>query len=236
MSRGVYLLLLTAAVWGSTANVALAGMPSIHLNDLARMRLQTISFFGLGFVLSACLIRFIWNRLTQDFAWLPKLGVRHAFGLVALWGLFFVLVLTMISGARELLTPGAWKKDGLTYKLAEPPPANPSPSAPEENLEQARQMKLQDLRFALWQYAQTHEGRFPPSTTEPGIRADLWRVPGPTGATYRYVAGRVPNQGAELVAFEPEVFDGSRWAILSNGELRRMANAEITKALTEDKP
>ena len=33
------------------------------------------------------------------------------------WGSLFVLVLTMISGARELMTPGAWKKDGITYVL-----------------------------------------------------------------------------------------------------------------------
>ncbi|MEX2173364.1 MAG: hypothetical protein WD872_03320 [Pirellulaceae bacterium] len=37
--------------------------------------------------------------------------------MVALWGLLFVIVLTMISGARELMTPGAWEKQGLTYKL-----------------------------------------------------------------------------------------------------------------------
>jgi len=26
-------------------------------------------------------------------------------------------VLTMISGARELMTPGAWEKDGAIYRL-----------------------------------------------------------------------------------------------------------------------
>ena len=36
---------------------------------------------------------------------------------VVLWGLLFMLVLTMISGARELLTPGAWEKKGATYQL-----------------------------------------------------------------------------------------------------------------------
>ncbi len=35
-----------------------------------------------------------------------------------IWGLLFVLVLTMISGARELMTPGAWEKEGFTYVLA----------------------------------------------------------------------------------------------------------------------
>jgi hypothetical protein len=36
---------------------------------------------------------------------------------VFLWGLLFIIVLTMISGARELMTPGAWEKQGVTYRL-----------------------------------------------------------------------------------------------------------------------
>jgi hypothetical protein len=43
----------------------------------------------------------------------------RALAAVALWGFVFVIVLTMISGARELLTPGAWEKQGATYKLKE---------------------------------------------------------------------------------------------------------------------
>lgn len=39
-------------------------------------------------------------------------------GLVVLWGLLFIVVLAMISGARELMTPGAWEKQGATYRLA----------------------------------------------------------------------------------------------------------------------
>ena len=29
------------------------------------------------------------------------------------------IVLTMISGARELMTPGAWERNGVTYRLSE---------------------------------------------------------------------------------------------------------------------
>jgi hypothetical protein len=35
----------------------------------------------------------------------------------------FLLVLTMISGARELMTPGAWEKKGFTYQLVRDRPA-----------------------------------------------------------------------------------------------------------------
>jgi len=53
--------------------------------------------------------------------WLPRLSFGRALAGVILWGLLFFIVLTMISGARELMTPGAWKKDGATYKLADDP-------------------------------------------------------------------------------------------------------------------
>ena len=99
---------------------ALAGMPMIDLTDVAHLRLRTISFFLLVLLLSAAGIQRIWNALREDFPSLPLISYRRALGLVTLWGLVFLLVLTMISGARELMTPGAWKKEGATYRLVEP--------------------------------------------------------------------------------------------------------------------
>lgn len=96
---------------------AVAGMPSLTLSDAAQLRGQGISFFLLGIVLSALAIQGIWNRLRRDFPILPRLSFDRALGAVILWGLLFVLVLTMVSGARELMTPGAWEKTGVTYRL-----------------------------------------------------------------------------------------------------------------------
>src|SRR5438270_1167539 len=105
----------------------LAGMPSVSLSDAASLRLQTISFFLVLFLGSAVVIRWGWNALRTDFPRLPRLSYGRALGLVGLWGLLFLLVLTMISGARELMTPGAWKKDGPTYTLNDnKPPATPA--------------------------------------------------------------------------------------------------------------
>jgi hypothetical protein len=110
--------------------IALAGMPSITFTDVARLRLQTISFFLLGLLLSAAVVMAVWNSLTRDFPRLPRLSYFKATGLVILWGLLFVVVLTMISGARELMTPGAWEKDGYTYKLSERDQALPASPGP----------------------------------------------------------------------------------------------------------
>src|SRR5262249_35271327 len=121
--RSPCLSLLVVAV---TPAAALAGMPSVTLSELARMRVENISFFLAAYLLASCLLQRLWNFLRSDFAFLPRLSYGKALGVVALWGVLFVLVLTMISGARELLTPGAWEKQGRTYRLAKPPEAPPA--------------------------------------------------------------------------------------------------------------
>lgn len=107
---------------------ARAGMPRVlledvpryfSLTDMTRGRLEAISFFLLVGLLSAVAVRAGWNSLRKDFPRLPHLSLARSVGLICLWGLLFVLVLTMISGARELMTPGAWQQKGSTYQLRE---------------------------------------------------------------------------------------------------------------------
>lgn len=110
--------------------VAYAGMPSFvySISEAAKLRVETLSFFLAGFFLSALCAKWLWNYLASEFTILPRLTYGKALALMVLWGLLFVLVLTMISGARELMTPGAWERDGATYKLrGQPtnPGANP---------------------------------------------------------------------------------------------------------------
>jgi hypothetical protein len=68
--------------------VASAGMPrpTAVLEELPRLRLQSISFFLAGFLLSSLLIQLLWNALRKDFPILPRLSYLRAVGLVALWG------------------------------------------------------------------------------------------------------------------------------------------------------
>ena len=112
--------ILFAATLAIMALPATAGMPSFTLTDVAQSRLQAISFFLLMFLVLSAVVQGIWNSLRSDFPKLPRLTYKRSVGLVALWGMIFLLLLTMISGARELMTPGAWEKDGLTYKVKNP--------------------------------------------------------------------------------------------------------------------
>ena len=108
---------VAAALWAAEAQ---AGMPTPVLTDWAEIRFETISFFVVVILVSAAVIRWLWNSLAKDFTALPRLKYRRALAMVVLLGLFLALVLTMIAGARELLTPGAWQKQGLLYKVAAP--------------------------------------------------------------------------------------------------------------------
>lgn len=117
-----------------SAGVVFGGMPTVdplpyantvmRLNPTIEERLQAVSFFLLGIAVSALVIRLLWNHLARDFPRLPKLSYAKALSLVVLWGLLFVIVLTMISGARELMTPGAWKPNGFTYTLDDDQPSS----------------------------------------------------------------------------------------------------------------
>ena len=225
--RSSLLGLVLIFAWPAAAQ---AGMPTIRLTEIARLRLDALSFFLAGFLICAGLIQLLWNGLRKDFTFLPRLSYGKAVGLVALWGLLFVLVLTMISGARELMTPGAWEKKGLTYRLAKEAPVPGEPEA----LELARHQKIDQLRVALWRYARTHEGQFPADRSVSDIPREAWQVPDPSGLPYVYVGGLRVDQDRPL-AYEPEVFGSRRLVLFANGEVRRLEWEEIARALNAEK-
>jgi hypothetical protein len=201
-------------------------MPSITLTDLARMRVQTLSFFLVCFLACSWVIQRIWNSLGRDFPRLPPLTFGKALGVVTLWGLLFVLVLTMISGARELMTPGAWRKDGLTYKLAEDRSAITN-----DGHEAERRQALERLRIALWTYARGHGGRFPADDARTEIPDEAWRVPDPSGMRYLYVDGLIADESDVPLAYEPGLFGSQRLVLRTDGRIVPMSAEEIRRKL-----
>ena len=221
-----------------------AGMPTVTLSDVARMRLSTISFFCLGFLLAAQVTRWAWNRLATEILWLPKLSYRLALVLVGAWGMAFVLVLTMISGARELMTPAAWERSGATYRLADgraPAAVADAANATEMAAKRSRhdstgmtgerQSKLDRLGKELEQSAAANNGRFPGSFVEAGISDDLAGLPSVPKMNYVYpAAGRIWRQGI-LVVYEPNVFGDEVWAYLAGGMTARMTIDDLQDLL-----
>lgn len=99
------------------AGAAVAGMPSLVLSDAASLRLSGISFFVALLLITALGFKYLWNYLRRDFSRMPHLSYAKALAFTLLLGLLFNIILLMIAGTRELMTPGAWEKSGITYKL-----------------------------------------------------------------------------------------------------------------------
>lgn len=203
--------------------VAQAGMPSISLTEAAGARLDVISFFLMGFLLCALLLKWAWNLLAADFPRLPPLRYKHALGLLLVSSLFLYVVLTMISGARELMTPGAWVKKGATYQIATPD-RDPNPW-----LDSARLAALENLRDALWKYAREHDGKLPAHREIPGIPAAAWKGIHPEGDPLAYVPGALAGKGSRVVAYEPDSFGAKRAVLMSDGSVAIISAYELQK-------
>lgn len=201
----------------------LAGMPSVDLTDMAKVRISTISFFLMVFLVSAFVIWRIWNSLQVDFPKLPRISFRTALGGTFLWSLAMMIVLTMISGARELMTPKAWEKVGWTYRVSD---AEAEAMAYHPPTFDDRRRALEGLRSALT--AGIVDGRYPASLDD--IPASLKTQPGISPTQYGYVTETVTENEAprgltatgppRRLAFEYELYDDGRQLVLmTNGEI-----------------
>ena len=193
-----------------------AGMTVYGLNDFYETRLQDISMFLVVLLLGSAGLMWLWNLLARDFKSLPRLKYRHAAALSVIFSLAMLLILTMISGIREVLTPEAWRKQGTAYRLNSPA------------VEEGRRQGLAYLRDALQGYAHAHDGKFPPHDFAPGISPKLWETPDPRGSRYYYQHGLTLADTNSLLAWEPERFGDRRFGVVASGEIRLLAAGELT--------
>ncbi len=221
---------------------AKAGMPSVTLADLrtamrtgltevGRQRLEVISFFLLVLIGCAWLVQRVWNSMRREFLVLPRLSFPRAVGVIVLWGLLFVLVLTMISGARELMTPGAWEKVGLTYRLVpENPPVAAQISARVESIQRLGE------RLQSWE---SGRGR----ADGPGALPDEWlRVDGVEGGRYVHVPAKLIirddpygfDSDTRIWVYGSESVGPERLVLLRNGVVQWMPPAEIARRLNTE--
>jgi len=188
-------------------------MTVYDLNDVVRLRLEDISFFTVLLLVCGLGIRFLWNYLAKDFPGWPKLTFGKALSLTALLSLLMLLVLSMISGARELLTPGAWRRQGSSYRLNDPAS------------EPLRQTSLEGLRAALQVYCQTHSGQYPEHDFTPEIPDKVWQSPDTAGTRYIYFGH--PKTPTSIVVCEPISFGDKRFVLLGNGQIEKMTTMKI---------
>lgn len=196
-----------------------AGMPSLVFTDVARMRLDAISFFLLAYLILGRVVQGLWNSLACAFPKLPALTFRQGLALMLLSGLLLYVVLTMIAGARELMTPGAWRKEGLTYRLTNDFDSNV-----------VRRQSMVRLKETLWQYASAHDGAFPDSVFEKGLPPMIWETPSAEG-WYCYLGGGKVGEGRKLIAYEPHSVGKVRWVMLADGSVESWEDSVIEELL-----
>jgi hypothetical protein len=228
--RFVGTLLISLAAVSLSSGPGVAGMPSPlpsdpetywRLSESVSFGLQSISLFAVLFIVCGLVLQWLWNYLQRGFPFLPRLTICRAMALVLLWGALFIVVLTMISGARELMTPGAWVKQGFTYKLDQ------SERYPLLSAEQKRRRHFEELRTALWQFAATHKGMFPREDETAAIAGDLWEIPGGGGLRYQFISGSSAGPEASLLAYEPDLGNRVRLVLKTNGDIIEMTTEQF---------
>ncbi|MCA9014481.1 MAG: hypothetical protein KDA77_04035 [Planctomycetaceae bacterium] len=227
-------MLIAGLICCTLTQAAQAGMPSVSLDltDIAQLRLQSISFFLLVLLLSAFILKLCWNLLAKDFPKLPRISYKGALGVSVLWGLMFLFVLTMISGARELLTPGAWEKNGRTYQLKTAEDTDPGQNSSPGNLLKERRQKMGELRSALLMHVATHDGKFPKKAEEAVFADEFWIQPGDLQVKYGYVNGTKKVEPAEPLAFEQAIYgDDQQLVLFTDGAIKVLSLKEAQEVL-----
>lgn len=211
------------SLWLLVAETASAGMTVVTLTDVAAARLDALSFFLVTYLVISWVVKLIWNQLAKSFESLPKLKYRQALGVVFVTGLLFYVVLTMISGARELLTPGAWEKQGSGYRLRGEQQATLT--------KDERRKALLALKEAIWAYAKTSGGKAPSGPFGGEVAAELWNFG--DGGLYALVPGVKPGGGREVMVYEPSMAGGRRFVLLADGSIEDRAEGDLKRELDE---
>ena len=152
-------------------------------------------------VVGAFLVKIGWNGAVRSTS-LPTLTYRRAFCAALLGGLLFFLVLVMIAGSRELLTPGAWRPKGMLYELTDSVQEAPesasetaalfdretllSNDSSDTSRRAARYAALIRLRDALKKWSAEHNGILPPDIESANLPVEYWTIPAAGGLRYLY--------------------------------------------------
>lgn len=193
------------------------------LTDVARARIDALSFFLAGYLLIGWFVKLLWNNLARSFPSLPRLTYLRALCLLMVTGLLFYVVLTMISGARELLTPGAWEKQGTGYRLREKGGVEIDP--------EQRRAALRDLQTEIWKYAAAHGGKPPTGLFQPGIPDSAWKYPG--GGFYAYLPAETLGNGRGILAYEPSLAGPRRFVLMLDGTIEDWTEGKLKDELDQ---
>jgi hypothetical protein len=199
-----------------------AGMTSYGIDSIAGFRLQALSFFLMLLLFLSWGLKRLWNGLRGAFPSWPILTFRWAFSLLLLFGLLIHMVLTMIAGARELMTPGAWQKDGSRYRLRAIP-------GHDDVSRSQRLARLEEMKDRIWKYTLEHQGDVPDGPFGGEIPWQEWQAL--SGGFYCFLATKSIGGGREILLYEPAEAGTKRFVLLRDGSIEEWSESKINQAL-----
>lgn len=205
----------------------LAGMPSpvLVFTELGKRRAEELSFFVFTFLVCGFLVKLLWNYVVAGVAWAPQLTYAKALGALSLWGLVMVVVLSLVSGARELMTPAAWEPNGATHRLAKQKDESPATSQQSE-----RKTRIEKVRFALWDFAAKHQGELPTIEQWNELPAETRACEPSETILYRYEPGATIGSETKVIVFEPRWYD-DQYLLYGDGSIA----VQTTISMAENK-
>ncbi len=207
-----------------------AGMPSpeLILTELGKRRMEELSFFFVVFLLTAAVVRWLWNYVQVEIPTLPRLTFRRTIAILLLWGMAMTVVLSLISGARELMTPAAWEPNGITHQLKK----QPSDEQPQDE----RRARLERLRTLLWQHAATHDGQFPSKSASESSADDVWMAQPQGRLKFIYIAGLSAKSEEAILVYEPEIYDDGQYVLMTSGRIAKLSDISVMPVQTRSEP
>lgn len=206
---------------------ALAWTPSARtaLSDLARTRLDALSFYAVGWLLCCAGFRLVWNVIAIGRPTWPRLTYRRTLLGSMILSVGLLAILTFLAGVWEVTSPGAWRRSSaaahLSGAFALEPSELPSPLPRAGVGGDERRSRLETLRQHLWADARSRDGAFPASREDSSVPSDLWSQPGFPSVLYIYRPGlRLDGPSTPLV-MEYELFDDGRWVLMTDGTIER---------------
>jgi hypothetical protein len=208
------------AIIGLPVSPVYAGMPVPVLTEYGMERLIGISTAAfVVMVIAAIPMMFCWNALIGDGnGYFKRLNYPKALGITFLGGCFFVLILVMVAGSRELFSPGAWIPNGIVSKTAFDTERERIAKTAEQSYDLLRRDAVVKLRDTLRQFIQEHD-RLPVSIEESKF-GDLWLIPFAAGMQYEYFP---QDHAAEPLVREPVILPDAKFSIGRTFEITEAA-------------
>ena len=188
---------------------AWAGMPSFYVSDMAKIRLESISFGLVVFIVGTEIFRRLWNsQVVPMFGDKFRLSWIGGFLFTGLLSTLMLLILTLISGTREVMTPAAWEKDGLTHKIQ----TDLSPRS-----------RIEGLRDDLLRLGVANGGKLPDNELKLP-RPNLLHA-GPENRSFTYLPGQpLGDKSALLVLEGMRSYGEPRLLLFANGDIVESAD------------